>query len=288
MPAAIVEQKFADRLVSLTPLLSDGMEVLEVGCAEGALGSRIKQRFRLTYTGLELSNDVVAAETVLDHVVRAPSATIQHETFDLIISFHVLEHIVDIRSEVLHWHRLLKKSGAIVVEVPNQAGHPLLDWDANAEHLHQFSARSLLSLFETCGFRMSSLTSGHYESPVYSDSLRLIVHPRQGDAMQRQALLGRFRERLGSTFAVYGIGGDFNNYVLPFMDELPVAALIDSDPHKLGKLVKDIAISSIQSITDSNLPILISSIRYRHEIADILRSQGISNPVTGLDEIYAD
>lgn len=288
IPAGILDRKLSDRLASLTPLLSDGMEVLEVGCAEGALGFRVKQLFQLNYTGIELSNDAETAQKVLNHVVRVPSAMLQHEAFDLIVSFHVLEHIVDIRSELLHWHRLLKESGTIVVEVPNQAGHPLLGWDANTEHLHQFSPRSLLSLFETCGFRMDSMTTGHYESPVYSDSLRIIARPRQKEAMQRQSLLNRFSERLGSRFAVYGIGGDFNNYVAPLLDHLPVTSLIDSDPKKHGTMINGIPVSSIQSITDTGLPILIASIRYKDDIKKTLKLQGVQNQTIGLDELYDD
>ena len=47
----------AERLRDLTPLLRNGLRILEIGCAEGELGKRIKAMANVEYVGVELSAD---------------------------------------------------------------------------------------------------------------------------------------------------------------------------------------------------------------------------------------
>ncbi|MCX8146155.1 MAG: class I SAM-dependent methyltransferase, partial [Azovibrio sp.] len=76
----------------LSRLLTPNVKrVLEVGCAEGALGEAIKTRFAVTYEGIELSQDAERAQAKLDRVYRTPAALTAAPPYDLIVSFHVLE-----------------------------------------------------------------------------------------------------------------------------------------------------------------------------------------------------
>ena len=58
---ATLQAKLDGRIASLRSVLRDGLRILEVGCAEGALGQRIKQEFQVHYVGLEPSKDADTA-----------------------------------------------------------------------------------------------------------------------------------------------------------------------------------------------------------------------------------
>jgi len=281
------EKKMVDRLNTLAPLLHDGMRILEIGCAEGEMGRRVKAIANVEYDGIELSKDALIAMQWLDHVSRHTAAVLKTEPYDLLLSFHVLEHIPDIRAELGHWSRLLKPSGKLVIEVPNEAGHPLLSWDANAEHLHQFTATSLSALLHHAGFAVSVLSTGHFESVVYSDSLRIQAHMRMAGQTRQHQLIARFKSVLPGAFVVYGIGGDFNNYVAPILAELPVAALVDADVDRHGAIIAGHQIVAFDVVKFSGLPVLVTSLRYQAEIAAALQQQGVPSPaIYGLDAIF--
>lgn len=281
------ERKMVGRLNDLAPLLHNGMRILEIGCAEGDLGRRIKEIANLEYVGIELSEDAASAMKFLDRVSRNPAKELRDAPYDLILSFHVLEHIPDIRAEVGYWRRLLKSSGSLVVEVPNEAGHPLLSWDANAEHLHQFTATSLLALLGHAGFAIRRLSAGHFESTVYPDSLRVQACSRMNTQERHDQLIARFRSILPGPFIVYGIGGDFKNFIAPLLSELLVAALVDSNTSRHGEIIAGHQIAGFDMAKYSGLPILVTSLRYKNDITAVLLKQGVPlQAIHGLDSIF--
>lgn len=287
VPTLDRERKLADRLQDLSSFLRDGIRIIEIGCAEGALGEQIKIKHCLEYTGVELSADANTAATILDRIVKSPATTLDDGPYDLLLAFHVLEHIPDVSIEVKHWRQLLGENGIAVVEVPRESGNPWLTWDKNPEHIHQFTAASLITLFQRTGFEVLRLTSGHFESPVYCDSLRLLIQPSPTAAARRNDLIARFHKAFPKPFAVYGIGGDFQNYVAPFLDVLPVLALFDSDPKRYGEQIGNLKITPLDPIRHAGLSILIASIRFKYEIATDLVANGVSiSHIFGLDDIY--
>lgn len=267
---------------------SGARRILEVGCAEGELGRRLKAARPLHYDGIELSRDADQAVRVLDTVFTAPAADLATGDYDLIVSFHVLEHIDDLAGELANWTRLLESSGRIVVEVPNRAGHPWLESDQNPEHLHQFTPASLNLLLAKQGWDCVSLTTGHYESPVYPDSIRVIAQRSVPAEQGRHQLIERFRTLTGGPFFVYGIGGDFKNYLRPLLDELDIRALLDSAPDKWGQSIGRHAIEGYDAKRHGTLPIVIASIKFGRDIKAQLLAQGIAaQRLIGLEEIYA-
>jgi SAM-dependent methyltransferase len=280
-------EKLSDRLRDIKPLLKPGIRILEIGCAEGSLGQLVRGIATVTYTGIELSADAESAARVLDRVLRSPAATLANEHFDLLLSFHVLEHIEDIAGELAHWRRLLADDGRLLIEVPNQAGHRLLDMDPNLEHIHQFTPASLAALLQHSGFAVERLQTGHAESSVYSDSLRVVARPALNDAQQRTRLLQRFLARLPESFAAWGIGGDFRGYVEPLLEALPVAALIDNAAQRHGERHGALVVEAYDPQRHGSLPILVCSVRHRDEILSDLATFGISaSRIVTLDDIF--
>ncbi|MDD2068794.1 class I SAM-dependent methyltransferase [Pseudomonas putida] len=284
------KRKMRERVAAVSDLLKTGKErVLEVGCAEGELGREIKARFAVSYEGVELSQDRVLAEQKLDRVFHTPTSQIEAAPYQLIVSFHVLEHIARPEQELAAWSSLLGADGRVLIEVPNQAGHPLLASDRNLEHLHQFTPASLTLLLARCGFSCDGVSVGHYESPVYSDSIRIVARLQLGAERREQLLLQRFRERTGGPFLVYGIGGDYLNYLAPLAESLDIHALLDSSEAKWGQRLGKHVVCAYDPQAHAELPIVICSIRFAAEIRQHLLNLGIAaQRIIGLDSIYED
>ncbi|HZX52476.1 MAG TPA: class I SAM-dependent methyltransferase [Pseudomonas sp.] len=283
------KRKISDRVALLCRLLeeSGALRILEIGCAEGELGGAIKARCAVVYDGVELSRDSELAEQVLDRVFKTPASEVDALFYGLIVSFHVLEHIAEPEQELTCWSRLLDENGQLLIEVPNQSGHPLLANDHNPEHLHQFTPASLAILLSRSGFACAGLSVGHYESPVYPDSIRVVARPQLPATRQRSLLLQRFRERFSGPFLVYGIGGDFFNYLAPVAEELEIQALLDSSPNKWGQRIGSRIVDSYDPAEHGALPILVCSIRFGASIRQHLLALGIAEDrIIGLESIY--
>ena len=278
-------RKLDDRLCTILPLLRPGLRILEIGCAEGSLGAAIKQAVPVSYTGIEPSTDGGIAASVLDRVLPQ-RGMLGDAQFDLLLCFHVLEHIADVGAEVGAWRDLLAPRATMVVEVPHRAGHRLLSRDPNPEHLHQFSAASLAALMQRSGFELRTLDVAHWESAAYSDSLRITATPALDAGPRRALLLERCRALLPGPFLAWGIGGDFRAYVEPLLDELPVAGLIDGSVQRQGTRIGRFLVESHDPGRHSGLPVLICSLRFRAAIQADIAGLGIAaERVVGLDDI---
>jgi SAM-dependent methyltransferase len=278
MPPDGLERKFQDRLSSLVPLVKPSSRVVEIGCAEGELCSLLKSYERtLEYWGVEPSQDSAVAEKRLDGVVSSTQDLLSIFgtcSFDEIYAFHVLEHISDVNQELTAWRNLLKKNGTVWIEVPNKSGNRLISVDRNPEHLHSFSVSSINQLLHRNGFDVASLTTGHYESAAYNDSIRLRAVPSISSADKEQFFLAKLSQYIETSFSVWGIGGDFRSYLEPYLDHLPILSLIDNDTERHGSNVCGRQVEAYDLRIHQAQNILISSIKYETQIANSLRSKG--------------
>jgi len=292
-PGAASARKYGERLAAIAPLLANGRRVIEIGCADGAFGARAKAAAAIVYCGVEISADAAAAAGRLDRVVAASADAADAAPFDLLLAFHVLEHLADPAAELAGWRALLAAGATLLVEVPNGSGHPLYADDHHPEHLHRFTPASLAALLAHAGFAPTSLTSGHFESARYPDSLRAVARIAPSAAAQRAALLARYRRLLPERFVVCGLGGDFRNDVLPLLAELPVAALCDRDPARHGEMLAGFSVAPYTAARHGGLPVLVASSRHaaaiRADIGAELQRQGIvATRIVDLDQIHGD
>lgn len=133
-----------------------GDAILELGCGpkktvDAALGmDRVKAGEEIPH----LAGEKSVADVVGDVQEDLPFEDCSQDT---VIARHILEHCVDVIKTLKRWNRVLKQSGRLVLAVPDEsvtAGIPL-----NMEHCHAFTAESLKSLVEACGFRQIATSS---------------------------------------------------------------------------------------------------------------------------------
>ena len=281
------ERKSTDRMNGITQYLRPNQRILEIGCADGAFGARIKQQLTVNYVGIEPSPDVQLAATWLDQAHISPAGELNLAPFDLLLAFHVLEHIEDIAREISHWRRLCHPDAHLIIEVPHRSGNRLLNNDQHPEHLHQFSLASLAILLSRAGLSIVEASTGHFESALYNDSLRIIARLEVTREQNRNELRARFTTHLRGPFVIYGVGGDFRNYVEPLLGELQVVALCDSAIEQQGKYFGQHRVSAYDPATLSGLPILITSTRHFDEIRNSLLARGVAQQsMTSLAQIY--
>lgn len=131
--------------------------ILEVGCSEGKLLEYLKKQGHHVY-GCDV-NATLAALAGKTFGIDISSGTLAETgfapgTFDLIIAIHTLEHLADPYGDLVLMRNLLKTGGKVVVEIP--VGET--DYN-NHHHMHFFSERSCMKLFNDIFGNMTSVPS---------------------------------------------------------------------------------------------------------------------------------
>ncbi len=102
--------------------IRSGMNLLEVGCANGAFLKRINEMYSLNNSiGLEL-NESTQIQNESWQIINAnvEEYSINHQNeFDIVCSFQVLEHIAEIKSFIDGNIKCLKPGGKLIISVPN-------------------------------------------------------------------------------------------------------------------------------------------------------------------------
>lgn len=108
--------------VALT-LIEKGMHVLDVGCGRAAFLNRAKNDCEAIVTGLEFNESAaeygqargieILTDTIQAHALHRPN------TYDIVASFQVLEHVNDPASFVESCIAVLRPGGVLLLGVPN-------------------------------------------------------------------------------------------------------------------------------------------------------------------------
>jgi SAM-dependent methyltransferase len=127
-----LRRRRADKICGLIP----NGRVLDIGCGRGHILHNLRQR-GWTVQGVELNADAAThARDVLGLDVAVESFNPERfadGSFDVIIMWHVLEHLPDVGSVLAACRRMLRPGGLLVVSVPN-----LESWQARLTRHHWF------------------------------------------------------------------------------------------------------------------------------------------------------
>lgn len=149
-------------------LASKGMKVgtmLEIGCGAGDFLHEMEQK-GWNCTGIEPSKEAkaIAKNRVKANILNPEDlATLKDESFDLITMWHVLEHVDNLKDEVRHLQRLLKKGGRLVLALPNfksaDAEYYREYWAAYdvPRHLNHFGRESINNIFKTTKLQLKKI-----------------------------------------------------------------------------------------------------------------------------------
>lgn len=143
-------------------LIKDDFRVLHTS-AESSIYKRLKKDFGDRY----ISSDIVES-TFVDEIIDIQNIPYEDNTFDLIISSHVLEHVPNDKKALKEFYRVLKPNGQAVILVPSlyslkktfelpQINTPELRQRYYKQHDHQryYSCDDFFNLLESVGFKVN-------------------------------------------------------------------------------------------------------------------------------------
>ena len=159
------QKKFGKRIYSFLEnnnlLKNKQLSVLEVGCGAGGIIDYFRQKGH-TVKGIDLGEEYInfgKEKHNLDLETGTLSSVSITNTPDLIIYSHVLEHILDIKSEILELKKIVSENTIIYIEVPgikeihNNYDYNILKYFQNAHTFH-FTLESLTNLMQQHGFNL--------------------------------------------------------------------------------------------------------------------------------------
>jgi SAM-dependent methyltransferase len=191
-----------DRLAWLGPLADEAGTALEFGCSTGEATAGLAAR---GWTAYGLDPSVPAIEVAGGRYSAAnfgigitpDEAGLPGDGYDLLMAFHVLEHIADPNDFAQLAARCLTPGGHLYLRLPNWdswSRRAFGDrWPDNmAEHLHHFSKRSMGRFLARHGFDTVRIASkgqsrswiGGFRRIVSSDWNAQVTMPTTGDRSQ--------------------------------------------------------------------------------------------------------
>lgn len=165
------------RLRFLSPFLSEGARVIDIGCSFGATLKVLRDE-----SGVNLEVVGVNPEERLAKLGRSKygldirvgmfeEQSFEEQAFDIVILDNVLEHMNDIKGIMQAIHRLLSDSGKVFIATINlDEPHGFLWQNFFLDHTVTFSPNTLQVLLESHGFKILAVDqSGHvtYEGYHY-------------------------------------------------------------------------------------------------------------------------
>jgi 2-polyprenyl-3-methyl-5-hydroxy-6-metoxy-1,4-benzoquinol methylase len=184
------------RLNRISHFLPARPRLLDIGCSVGATVQAAKERGWIA-KGVDVSQDAVdyCKSLGLDCKVISPNLLpFESSTFDAIVSWHVIEHVADVRDTLREWRRVLKPGGIMFLETPDATCGKVRRLKEKyrkfwaPEHTYTFSPDSLAGFLHKSGFQL-------VPAPTIG-SLRQISVTRAAYACAYQSYQG-FRSMLG-------------------------------------------------------------------------------------------
>ena len=136
--------------------------ILEIGSASGSLLNKLSEYDPKEIVGMELGQEYAdfSREKGFKVFTKSIDDLDFSEEFDIIVSFHTLEHVFDPMSVFKAIYKALKPGGIFLGEVPNQDDWRIKIFDDeiikrfhyDPNHYYYFSPITLENYLKTCGF----------------------------------------------------------------------------------------------------------------------------------------
>ncbi len=172
------------------PFIPQGIErTLDVGCATGVFSAKLKKERSTEAWGIEMLEEAAEiAKTKLDKVLIGSfdevSGDLPQKYFDCIFFNDVLEHMPYPETCLSKIKANIHPEGKIIASIPNIRHIEVLrellfqkDWHykdsgiLDRTHLRFFTKKSIIRMFEDCGYKIDQITGINGVSPFCLTSL---------------------------------------------------------------------------------------------------------------------
>jgi SAM-dependent methyltransferase len=297
----------ADRLAAV--IAERSLDVLDAGCATGALLAMLAQRGFTSLTGLDPSPSATATASALPGVQAVTGSLFDPQadlgTFDVVVLTHVLEHLADVGGAIAALRALVRPGGLLFLEVPD--ANRYVDYlvapfhDFNTEHVNHFSAPVLSALLARHGFEAADVEESdcamslRHRYPVVRGLWRRVEEPaappRLAPDPALAASIRRFVERSeeqlrsiasgledrfapGTPIMLWGAGNVAMRLLArTCLADASIVALIDASPQKQGLHFAGVPVIAPADAVASTGPVVVASMYHDVEIAAVARER---------------
>lgn len=118
-----------------------------------------KKKTNIQYFATDFGTDFIA-----DYRYDITNIDCKDETFDLIICYHILEHIVDDKKAMSELYRVLKKNGTVLIQTPFKEGEIYEDYSivTEKERLKHFGQEDHVRIYSVEGLKERLQDSGFF------------------------------------------------------------------------------------------------------------------------------
>ncbi|HEX2914875.1 MAG TPA: class I SAM-dependent methyltransferase [Chloroflexia bacterium] len=158
--------------------------LLDMGCGTGTYLATLRSYWQELY-GVEVDEEAAQQAKYLEglkiHTGDLLSAKFPSNFFDVVVMWHVLEHIANQAEVLLEINRILKPDGYLIIMVPNIASFEFklfgINWKGLdlPRHLYHFSPTSLKGVLSQTGFKTSRITT-QIEPVILEASIRNVFN----------------------------------------------------------------------------------------------------------------
>ena len=150
------------RLRLTEPTGKSAPSLLEVGCS---VGCTLEAATQLGWhaTGVDISQDAVDLCRSFDlnaHHVGPLELPFPDHSFDVVASWHVIEHVKDVRETLREWRRVLKPGGLMMLETPDASCPKVRRMGSRyrkfwaPEHTYTFTPKNLAEFVQKAGMNL--------------------------------------------------------------------------------------------------------------------------------------
>jgi SAM-dependent methyltransferase len=161
----------ARKLIGRNTIKSTALNVLDFGCGRGVLLDGFRAEGH-TVRGIERSDSNFDSLPDISSMSLQELITLGRQ-FDIIVAWHVLEHLDEPENTIEELHQLLTENGRLYIEVPNfgsiQARLFRRHWfhlDI-PRHLTHFTPTSLEKIMSRTGFKISRFNTFSFDQNLY-------------------------------------------------------------------------------------------------------------------------
>jgi len=169
-----------------------GGKLLEIGCGVGR-GTEILMDTAESYTAVDKNKDLLGelslkykdAKFIYSNV--PPFDGIEDNSFDSIVSFHVIEHIPDHKKFIEEIHRVLKPGGTALISTPNKN----MRIARNPWHIREYTWQELQSLVSGVfkDVQMKGISAGPKALEYFNINKKAVNKIMRWDILNLQYLL---------------------------------------------------------------------------------------------------
>lgn len=203
--------------------------ILDVGCGIGYFLEVAKERGWEVY-GTEYTDraiEICAGKGIIMQQGKLDPSKFEAESFDIITSFEVLEHINNPIEEINNFYQLLRKGGLVYLTTPNF--NSLLryrlkeryDVITYPEHLSYYTPRTLNTLFKRSGFKKKAIqTTGisltRLKTSQGKTSQAFISETSDDENLRKQieekSYLQLAKKMVNGTLTLFGVGDSLKGW----------------------------------------------------------------------------